>query len=526
MSTFTLFVIIAISVVVPIGMTGTIFWLIMQRRNFVACQLITASLIFVGLINLLTLYVLSRISDNGTKSVEDARSVISAGVLIVSLSIPYLLMRRMLGVSSNRAFLMTIVLIVVNSVFNLVIALGQRPFLIHAFVMPTGGMAPTLYGVHLQATCDNCGFPIAAAPVHYTLDRTAASPIPEAVSLLCPNCGRQVTVPRGAAVFSGDRFLADKTRSPKRWNLVIYNNPQVPSVRFVQRLIGLPGERVAIVGGEIVIDGKLISKTPAEPGQSPVCDDLWFPLHDTAFTAKQAIDEGPCWHADDPSQWKHVGVGWSCDATEKPTAEVLRYKGTIDSGLSYDQTTQNFPGRTYPVGDVRIDLDVASLTGPEMSALEVTRVFGSQTVKFIVYPNGASGIQINAAPWTSVPLPRPPAGSVLRLATRDGKALIYQNNRLVTANDLATDTSADELCTVEIDVRGCAVALRRIALWRDVYYTRIGETSEFPAAEGWVMLGDNTDQSMDSRMFGRVPVENFVGVVGWRYLPVDRWRRF
>jgi nickel-type superoxide dismutase maturation protease len=39
---------------------------------------------------------------------------------------------------------------------------------------------------------------------------------------------------------------------------------------------------------------------------------------------------------------------------------------------------------------------------------------------------------------------------------------------------------------------------------------------------GWWVLGDNPEQSEDSRQFGVVPVGNVVGRLVWRYRPLRR----
>jgi len=59
----------------------------------------------------------------------------------------------------------------------------------------------------------------------------------------------------GTQVYSSDRFLVNKLMTPRRWDLVTFNSLQDPSVKYVKRLIGLPGEEVVIKEGMIWIDG-------------------------------------------------------------------------------------------------------------------------------------------------------------------------------------------------------------------------------------------------------------------------------
>jgi signal peptidase I len=52
----------------------------------------------------------------------------------------------------------------------------------------------------------------------------------------------------------GDRFLAHKRLAPHRWDLIVFHPPVHPNEVFVQRVVGLPGEKVEIVGGEVRIN--------------------------------------------------------------------------------------------------------------------------------------------------------------------------------------------------------------------------------------------------------------------------------
>ncbi len=57
----------------------------------------------------------------------------------------------------------------------------------------------------------------------------------------------------------GDHLLANKIiykiRSPERGDVVIFKYPKNPSIDFVKRLIGLPGETVFINNGHVYING-------------------------------------------------------------------------------------------------------------------------------------------------------------------------------------------------------------------------------------------------------------------------------
>ena len=63
---------------------------------------------------------------------------------------------------------------------------------------------------------------------------------------------------RGGEVFSGDRFLVVKFLKPRRWDIVAFRFPGDPSVLYVKRLVGLPGEQITIKDGQIWADGEML----------------------------------------------------------------------------------------------------------------------------------------------------------------------------------------------------------------------------------------------------------------------------
>ncbi len=63
-------------------------------------------------------------------------------------------------------------------------------------------------------------------------------------------------------LYTGERVLANKLvyhlASPRRGDIVIFDYPKDPREIYVKRVVGLPGETVAIQGGEVSIDGKAL----------------------------------------------------------------------------------------------------------------------------------------------------------------------------------------------------------------------------------------------------------------------------
>ena len=63
-----------------------------------------------------------------------------------------------------------------------------------------------------------------------------------------------------------DRFVVDRTLMPGRWDIAVFRSPLDHSSVFAMRVVGLPGERVEIVDGEIKINETTVAKPPELAG--------------------------------------------------------------------------------------------------------------------------------------------------------------------------------------------------------------------------------------------------------------------
>src|SRR5208282_685113 len=80
-----------------------------------------------------------------------------------------------------------------------ILAFIFRAFVVEAFVIPTGSMAPTLLGAHMRFRCPDCGYVFDvnySAPGGSSDDdmRMPADSFPQ-TEVYCPNCGYHVAGP-------------------------------------------------------------------------------------------------------------------------------------------------------------------------------------------------------------------------------------------------------------------------------------------------------------------------------------------
>jgi hypothetical protein len=91
-------------------------------------------------------------------------------------------------------------------------------------------------------------------------------------------------------------------RSPRRWEVIVFQNPNKPRQAYVKRLIGLPGESVEIRGGDVYIAGEIQTKNYATQRglRIPVYDHDFRPPDDAEDWRPRWMPEreNGHWHAD------------------------------------------------------------------------------------------------------------------------------------------------------------------------------------------------------------------------------------
>jgi len=139
-------------------------------------------------------------------------------------------------------------------IIALVFAFVFRAYSAEAFVIPTGSMAPTLYGRHKEINCPECGVKYAVGASDEVGKSGCYTPGLNVTGATCPNC-RYFSDLRNAIPFTGDRIIVNKFpfdfSNPERWDIIVFKYPEESQTNYIKRLVGLPGEEIQISRGDV-----------------------------------------------------------------------------------------------------------------------------------------------------------------------------------------------------------------------------------------------------------------------------------
>ena len=215
----------------------------------------------------------------------------------------------------------------------LIIALVIRTFLFQPFNIPSGSMIPTLLvGDYLFVSKYSYGY------THYSL-------------------------PFSPPLFSG-RIFASK---PQRGDVVVFRLPKDPSIDYIKRVVGLPGDNIQVSHGVLNINGEPVKR--------------------------ERVAEG-------------------CVAHEDVGQAVMCYRETLPNGVSYithDFTDNGFldntevyhvpDGEYFMMGDNR-DNSTDSRVLSAVGYVPFENLIGKAQIIFFSIRDGAHAWEVWRWPWT------------------------------------------------------------------------------------------------------------------------------
>lgn len=404
-----------------------------------------------------------------------------------------------------------------------------RTALVEPFGVPTGSMAPTLLGNHREMACPRCGYPVVVGEMPPVNRRDPYA------NNTCPNCGQRGINLTGSLDIPGDRLLVDKNvfsiRPPRRWEVAVFKCPVDSSTPYVKRVVGLPGERVQILGGDVFINGELERKTLKQFLQMavPVFDSTFEP--ESGWTSRWLVDTAVPQRMPNADELKDGTItlnastgtiGWTYrqlnldTRVEEPVRDLLAYNAGTGVGrpeavhdflISFDLDVVR-PGGSFAIqltdGRSRITGEIALGSG---SGARLDRGDGSPTVNCAVsdiaeYYSGPYRIELSLVDRRTM----------FRI---DGKMMVPPQD--LPADPVTHGQRPAVLSPLRLIASDCAVRISNIRLFRDVHYRTDGANGiDTPYELGpadYFVLGDNSANSRDSRVWKipGVPRADFIG---------------
>ena len=530
------------------------------------------------------------------------------------------------GFDSVRENIEAIVVAVILAVF-------VRHFAVEAFEIPTGSMAPTLFGMHVQVESPNtgltfevgvpsnsssgqlrisvqtylvcaedcpnehCGLKLhARGPGGVLFGRTkAVLAAAGGVPVECQSCKTQWSAARSsfrqtkAALkmmrcplsghrwehvieplehSGGNKILVNKFAydigEPQRWDVIVFSFDQWKN--YIKRLVGLPGEKIDLVDGDVYVNGR-IERKPEHPY---IQDVLWKKISDSSVL-EGGLSGVKAWKEPEGvgvGAWQELSDGrWSITSAKSSEPALLEYQRGLDNYIPYNSLSGNSP-RRYSVGDMKLGFTVRPATAGGWIGAEIRD--GDWTFQLRL-PTGkpAPGRpavleRVVNEPRGDIKNPRKlrhPAPGIFQekegislplneesridLVNCDDCLIVRLNSEIifslkafegyVTVPDVREPPPPADHSQYYLRLLGNRVNanVEEIEIWQDIYYTSNygGRWSHGIQLEdeSFFALGDNSPSSSDGRFWGSVPGDNMLGkalLVFWPGWPDNFQLRF
>ncbi|QDU93692.1 S26 family signal peptidase [Lignipirellula cremea] len=395
-----------------------------------------------------------------------------------------------------------------------------------------GSMAPLVSGEHFACVCPDCGESFACDGRVETAPET----------IVCPNCGKRWDRPDGAAL-PGDCVLVDRWpylfRAPERGDLIALRLTPDAEDWVLKRVVGLPGETMAIRQGEVYADGRLLQKSLDELRQLavPVYDDRHRPA---------SLPDPPRWISEGGDAWERTPTGYRCRADAGPGFAWLTYQhwrgfaapgprtavSPIVDHYGYNQVLSR---SLNPVRDLLLRCEVV-LPGATTARFQLTRECvvevsaTRQSVRVLIGEEIASEAFFSGI--------QPGRQFKLEAAICDHRVLVGIGQKTIAQcdypgtaatpaagqasepKDEQPDAMPDQPA-LAIGCRGGAMQVSDLRIARDLYYLdaaglgRPWQAEQPLGSDEYFVLGDNCPVSQDSRHWpaGTITRHSLIGRV-------------
>jgi len=459
-----------------------------------------------------------------------------------------------------------------------ILAFVFRAFVMEAFRIPTGSMADTLKGAHFRLRCRQCGYEydygfmpsryfdskgrrlhedtVPSGDVRLAITRcpncgrypstlvcrnrhsfntlSLMKEIRGEIPTRCPTCNSELMNGETMPVANGDRILVLKCIyqfiEPKRWDVIVFKNPTEPTINYIKRLIGLPGEKVQIIDGDIYINDK-IARKPAK-----IQNELWMPVYNNDYQPvrrQQGSFNGHIW----TQPFTNVEDSkWITEDTNSPTIFSLDSPVEQLNTIAYDTSIGNDFKATYAYDDVdtysympicsdlmvRFDCrsaDSQGRIGIALSKYETNYKAWIDLAGEMVICRDEEGKESEELARKSIEPLEIDDSSIIKFANVDHQLIFQFGNEKLTydlGRELEDVGPIKKDVEPRVEIFGAGkLTLSDIAIFRDIHYTeprtslRAREDDPLFLEENqFFVLGDNSPNSEDGRLWDRVGVAN------------------
>ncbi len=289
------------------------------------------------------LYVLSSANPGAVAPTPSRFLPVGLACIGLLTAIEVLFLRFTLAASVGKSVLVTLTWNGMSALVGVGVFFGVRAVGFDALIQPTGSMAEAVLGDHKEVVCPSCGyrFPIDCSD---QVDPMKAQHI-WVSGCTCPNCrshiqftssarpaapsGDDAALPDpdpvlGDHLLVGERWFGPDLFPPQRLDLIVFHypvdlsGPRPPPApeNYLKRVVGLPGETIAIHGGDLYV---------LAPDKGPQYDDL--------KNANDPAQQGLLWqkphmHGDDPEALKRFADG-AFQIVRKPPELILTMQENV-----------------------------------------------------------------------------------------------------------------------------------------------------------------------------------------------------
>lgn len=403
-----------------------------------------------------------------------------------------------------------------------ILAFVFRAYVVEAFVIPTGSMAPSLAGQHVRVTCTQCGY-------HFKVDASSRRPRrnADAEGLSCPMCHYANRLPGGGYSSAGDRILVHKyiysLVEPRRWDVIVFKNPQLvnrmdgsagPTSNYIKRLVGLPHESLWLIEGNVYVQPnppnadqpwRIARKTQRPKVQQAV----WQPIYHSSYIP---LDRGKGtdgriingqlrhpwsvpWVTKDAQPWVLNNRHGYRHESAQPGQIHFDFQAALHGGpglYAYNQPKD----LTYPepIEDIRLAADfmpdqpglsirlktTARLDDLEGQPKQLIGQISAEGVAELLVVDPQTGATASVCEPATVGPFEPHQARSVELWYVDQQASLWVDGQQVgqwsfdlPIDAIQTRRLAAMLPNVTIEVAGSPVTLHRVELDRDLYYSMI-----------------------------------------------------